>query len=102
MILIACGDNGMSAPSKICFDKKIGYSEVKNPYSPYMNEYSQYMDEWEEGACERKLGTECVSYKSDYTITCVNVLTMLNSTNGKCQETLAGNDHSYKLQSLFR
>ena len=62
-MLIACADNGMSAPSEICYDKKLTYRDVNSPM------YSQYADEWYEGACETKYGDECALYNSEYTIT---------------------------------
>ena len=42
-MLIACADNGVSAPSEICYDKKLTYRDVNSPM------YSQYADEWNEG-----------------------------------------------------
>lgn len=40
IIMVACGDNGMSAPSEVCYDKKLGYKEVVTA------QYSQYQEEW--------------------------------------------------------
>ena len=62
IIMVACGDNGMSAPSEICYDKKIGYNEV-------VTQYSQYQEEWMDGACEQKIGDDCAWYNNSYTIT---------------------------------
>ena len=63
IIMVACGDNGMSAPSEICYDKKIGYKEVVSP------QYSQYQYEWMTDACEQKIGDDCSMYNNSYTIT---------------------------------
>lgn len=63
LTLIACADNGMSAPSEICYDKKLTYKDVVSTM------YSQYADEWKEGACEAKVGDACAQYNSEYTIT---------------------------------
>ena len=38
--LIACADNGVSAPSQICYDKKLTYQDVTSP------EYRDYETEW--------------------------------------------------------
>lgn len=62
IIMVACGDNGMSAPSEVCYDKKIGYKEVAT-------QYSQYQEEWLAGACLQKIGNDCAMYDSNYTIT---------------------------------
>lgn len=62
-MIIACADNGVSAPSEICYDKKLTYKDVASPM------YSQYADEWKEGACVAKFGDECAQYNSEYTIT---------------------------------
>ena len=62
-MLIACADNGVSAPSEICYDKKLTYSDVTSP------EYSQYADEWNEGACVAKYGPDCAQWDANYTIT---------------------------------
>lgn len=62
-MLVACADNGMSAPSEICYDKKLTYKDVVSPM------YSQYADEWKDGACEQKIGPDCALYNSEYTIT---------------------------------
>lgn len=62
-MLIACADNGVSAPSEICYDKKLTYKDVVSQM------YSQYADEWKEGACEAKVGDACALYNSEYTIT---------------------------------
>lgn len=61
--LMACADNGVSAPSEICYDKKLTYRDVNSPM------YSQYADEWNEGACMEKIGSACALYNSEYTIT---------------------------------
>lgn len=62
-MLIACAENGVSAPSEICYDKKLTYKDVVSTM------YSQYADEWKEGACVAKVGDECAQYNSEYTIT---------------------------------
>lgn len=62
-MLIACADNGVSAPSEICYDKKLTYKDVVSPM------YSQYADEWHEGACMEKIDSACVLYNNEYTIT---------------------------------
>ena len=62
IIMVACGDNGMSAPSEVCYDKKIGYKEVSV-------QYSQYQEEWFAGACLQKVENDCVRYDANYTIT---------------------------------
>ena len=63
IMLIACADNGVSAPSEICYDKKLTYKDVVSPM------YSQYADEWNEGACMEKIGSACALYNNEYTIT---------------------------------
>jgi len=60
--LIACGDNGVSAPSQICFDKKLTYSDVTSP------EYRDYEAEWLEKACVSP-GSECTYWDFDYVLT---------------------------------
>ncbi len=62
-MFIACADNGVSAPSEICYDKKLTYKDVVSTM------YSQYADEWNEGACVAKIGSDCAQYNSEYTIT---------------------------------
>ena len=62
IIMVACGDNGMSAPSEVCYDKKIGYTEVAT-------QYSQYQEEWISGACLQKIENDCAMYDRNYTIT---------------------------------
>lgn len=61
-IFVACEDNGMSAPTEVCYDKKIGYKEVST-------NYTQYSDEWKEGACSVKYGSDCAMWDVYYTIT---------------------------------
>ena len=63
LTLIACGDNGVSAPSQICFDKKLTYSDVTSP------EYRDYADEWLEKACVARPDTECIYWDPDYVLT---------------------------------
>lgn len=62
IIMVACCDNGMSAPSEVCYDKKIGYKEVST-------QYSQYQEEWMTGACLQKIENDCAMYDINYTIT---------------------------------
>ena len=62
IIMVACGDNGMSAPSEVCYDKKIGYKEAST-------QYSQYQEEWLNGACLQKIENACAMYDVNYTIT---------------------------------
>lgn len=61
--LIACGDNGVSAPSQICFDKKLTYSDIST------SQYSDYADEWNEGACVSTRGDRCIYWNYDYVLT---------------------------------
>lgn len=61
--LIACADNGVSAPSEICFDKKLTYSDVTSP------EYRDYEAEWLEKACVAKPGDECLYWDNSYILT---------------------------------
>ena len=61
--LIACGDNGVSAPSEICYDKKLTYQDVTSP------EYRDYESEWLEKACVSKYGSECTYWDPDYVLT---------------------------------
>ena len=66
IIMVACGDNGMSAPSEVCYDKKIGYNEVAIQYSQYQEEW---LEEWLAGACLQKIENDCAMYDRSYTIT---------------------------------
>ena len=62
--LIACTDNGVSAPSEICYDKKLTYQDVTSP------EYRDYETEWLEKACvSKKYGSECIYWDFDYVLT---------------------------------
>ena len=63
LTMIACGDNGVSAPSQICFDKKLTYQDVISP------EYRDYADEWNEKACVSKYGSECIYWDESYILT---------------------------------
>lgn len=63
LTLIACGDNGVSAPSQICFDKKLTYSDVTS------SQYSDYEAEWDEKACVSRRGSECIYWDTDYVLT---------------------------------
>lgn len=55
------GDSGTSVPSRICYDKELGYSDVVD------NE--EYYGEWLEAACVGgRIGNDCVSYDSHATI----------------------------------
>ena len=60
--LIACADNGVSAPSQICFDKKLTYQDVTSP------EYRDYEAEWLEKACVSP-GDECTYWDVNYILT---------------------------------
>lgn len=60
--LIACADNGVSAPSQICYDKKLTYQDVTSP------EYRDYEAEWYEKACVSP-GAECTYWDPDYVLT---------------------------------
>jgi hypothetical protein len=65
-LLVACADNGTSAPSEICYSRTIGYDEVCT------REFSQYREEWLEKACLKKfegLDDVCVEYDYNYTMT---------------------------------
>lgn len=56
------GDNGTSAPSRICYDKELGYSDVNG-------KYKEYYGEWMEAACVGgRIGDDCVSYDIETTI----------------------------------
>ena len=63
--LIACADNGVSAPNQICYDKKLTYQDVSSP------EYSDYEAEWYEKACVTKstYSYECIYWDFDYILT---------------------------------
>ena len=61
--LIACADNGVSAPSQICFDKKLTYQDVTSP------EYRDYEAEWLEKACVARPDAECIYWDPDYVLT---------------------------------
>lgn len=66
--LMACADNGVSAPSdssprQICYDKKLTYQDVTSP------EYKDYEAEWLEKACVAKPDTECIYWNPDYVLT---------------------------------
>lgn len=63
--LIACADNGVSAPSQICYDKKLTYQDVTSP------EYRDYEAEWLEKACVTKsnYSFECLYWDNSYTLT---------------------------------
>lgn len=66
--LMACADNGVSAPSdssprQICYDKKLTYQDVISP------EYREYEAEWNEKACVSKYGSECIYWDNDYVLT---------------------------------
>ena len=61
-MLIACADNGVSAPSEICYDKKLTYQDVTSP------EYRDYETEWNEKACVSP-GPECTDWDFDYVLT---------------------------------
>lgn len=57
------GDNGTSVPSRICYDKELGYSDVANGY------YTEYYGEWMEAACVGvRIDGECTKYDSRTTI----------------------------------
>ena len=57
------GDNGTSVPSRICYDKELGYSDVAN------GDYTEYASEWFDAACTGgRIGNDCVSYDSHTTI----------------------------------
>lgn len=60
--LIACADNGASAPSQICYDKKLTYQDVSSP------EYKDYEAEWYEKACVSP-GPECTYWDFNYILT---------------------------------
>ena len=61
--LIACADNGVSAPSQICYDKKLTYQDVTTTYT-------EYETEWYEKACvSKKYGSECIYWDFDYILT---------------------------------
>jgi len=58
------GDNGTSVPSRICYDKELGYSDVANN-----GDYTEYASEWLEVACTGGwIGNDCVSYDNHATI----------------------------------
>ena len=67
--LIACADNGVSAPSdstprQICYDKKLTYQDVTSP------EYRDYEAEWNEKACVSKHSdNRCRYWDYDYILT---------------------------------
>lgn len=61
--LIACADNGVSAPSQICYDKKLTYQDVSS------SQYSDYAAEWYEKACVSNYGSECIYWDFDYILT---------------------------------
>lgn len=61
--LIACADNGVSAPNQICYDKKLTYQDVSSP------EYSDYEAEWYEKACVNTNGIKCIYWDFDYILT---------------------------------
>ena len=62
--LIACADNGVSAPSEICYDKKLTYQDVTSP------EYRDYEAEWNEKACVSKHSdNRCRYWDYDYILT---------------------------------
>ena len=55
------GDSGTSVPSRICYDKELGYSDVVDN--------KEYYGEWLEAACVGGwVGDDCVSYDSHATI----------------------------------
>ena len=55
------GDNGTSVPSRICYDKELGYSDVVD------NE--EYYGEWLEAACVGvMIDGDCTRYDSHATI----------------------------------
>ena len=67
-LLVACADNGTSAPSEICYDKQITYADMKNPM------YKQYQDQWFDNACADTImfndgSTQCAKYNQDYMFT---------------------------------
>ena len=62
-MFIACADNGVSAPSEICYDKKLTYQDVTSP------EYRDYEAEWLEKACVARPDAECIYWDPDYVLT---------------------------------
>lgn len=61
--LIACADNGVSAPSQICYDKKLTFQDVTSP------EYKDYETEWYEKACVSIIDGSCVYWDAAYILT---------------------------------
>lgn len=61
LTLIACGDNGVSAPSQICYDKKLSFQDVTTTYT-------EYEAEWYEKACVSP-GPECTYWDVNYILT---------------------------------
>lgn len=56
------GDNGTSAPSRICYDKELGYSDVNG-------KYKEYYGEWIEAACVGvRIDGDCTRYDIETTI----------------------------------
>lgn len=62
--LIACADNGVSAPNQICYDKKYSFNDVSTTYT-------EYEAEWYEKACVAKSTNtyECIYWDPDYILT---------------------------------
>ena len=57
------GDSGTSVPSRICYDKELGYSDVA------YGDYTEYASEWKEASCVGGwVGDDCVSYDRHATI----------------------------------